>query len=144
MQMDERLAHYPLLEALIERRSRRFGKGMRLEGGPLAFKSTYLPQPLTIEEEAALAFAACGITGNVLAELPYESSEASESGGGNIMAQFIGRTVPSPDALHIYTIFVINDNGAWMLKRPQDFDRSEYAELIEAARKHRLVELYEK
>src|SRR5919198_1737339 len=139
MQMDERLARYPLLEALIERRSRRFGKGMRLEGGPLAFTSASPPQPLTIEEEAALAFAACGITGNVLAELPYERSGTPESSGGNIMAQFIGRTVPSPDALHIYTIFIINDEGVWMLKRPQDFERPEYADLIEAARQHRLV-----
>ena len=29
----EQLAGYPLLEALIERRSRRFGHGMRLNGG---------------------------------------------------------------------------------------------------------------
>jgi hypothetical protein len=142
--MNERLAHYPLLTALIERRTRRFGKGMRLDGGPLAFASAYPPQPLTIEEEAALAFAACGITGSVLAELPYESSDAPESGGGNIMAQFIGRTVASPDALHIYTIFVINDDGVWMLKRPQDFDRTEYADLIQAARQQRLVDLYER
>ena len=31
----EQLAAYPLLEALIERRSRGFGRGMRLNGGPL-------------------------------------------------------------------------------------------------------------
>jgi hypothetical protein len=30
----ERLARYPLLDALTERRSRRFGKGMSLNGGP--------------------------------------------------------------------------------------------------------------
>ena len=33
--VSERLAHYPLLDALIERRSRRFAPGMRLNGGPL-------------------------------------------------------------------------------------------------------------
>jgi hypothetical protein len=67
----EQLAHYPLLDALIERRSRRFGGGMSLNGGPLAYDSTHAPQPLSMEEEAALAFAACGITGPALAELPY-------------------------------------------------------------------------
>ena len=50
----ERLARYPLLNALIERRSRRFGEGMSLNGGPLAYHSTHAPQPLSLEEEAAL------------------------------------------------------------------------------------------
>jgi len=31
----EKMAHYPLLEALLERRSRRFGQGMSLNGGLL-------------------------------------------------------------------------------------------------------------
>ena len=68
----EQLAGYPLLEALIERRSRRFGYAMRLNGGPLSYESMRTPQPLSLEEEAALSFAGCGITGPVLAELPYE------------------------------------------------------------------------
>ncbi len=41
-------ASYPLLEALIERRSRRFGKGMHLDGGPLSYQSERPPQPLTV------------------------------------------------------------------------------------------------
>ena len=71
--------------------------GMRLNGGPLAYASTRPPDPLTIEEEAALAFAACGVTGPVLAELPYTSGDMPEAGGGNIMRQFTGRTVASGD-----------------------------------------------
>jgi hypothetical protein len=31
--LSDRLERYPLLDALIERRSRRFGKGFRLNGG---------------------------------------------------------------------------------------------------------------
>ncbi len=107
----EQLARYPLVQTLIERRSRRFGKGMRLNGGPLAYASAYSPEPLSLEEEAALAFAACGITGYALAELPYESGEVPEAGGGNIMIGFIGRTVASGHALHYVTVFVINDDG---------------------------------
>jgi hypothetical protein len=140
--LQERLADYPLVQALCERRSRRFGKGMRLSGGPLSYASDQPPQPLTLEEEAALAFAACGITGYALAELPYQTGQEPESGSGNIMAQFVGRTVASADALHIYTVFVINDDGVWMLKRPQDFARHELAELILAAQADRFVELY--
>jgi hypothetical protein len=116
----ERLAHYPLLNALIERRSRRFGEGMSLNGGPLAYHSMHASQPLSLEEEAALAFAGCGITGFALADLPYESGDTPEAGGGNIMTHFVGRTVASGDAMHNITLFVVNDEGVWMLKRPQD------------------------
>ena len=139
----EQLARYPLLDALIERRSRRFGSGMSLNGGPLAYSSARASQPLSLEEEAALAFAACGITGKALAELPYQAGEAPETGGGNIMTHFVGRTVASGDAMHNATLFVINDEGVWMLKRPQDYPRAEIARLSQAAREHELVELYE-
>ena len=132
----EQLAGYPLLEALIERRSRRFGNGMRLNGGPLYYKSVRPPQPLTLDEEAALAFAGCGINGYTLAELPYESGAVPEAGGGNIIINFVGRTVASGDAVHAVALFVINDEGAWMLKRPQDYPRTEIAELARAGRGH--------
>src|SRR3712207_3494182 len=140
----ERLARYPLLDALTERRSRRFGKGMSLNGGPLAYTTLFRSQPLSLEEEAALAFAGCGITGFALADLPYESGDVPEAGGGNIMTHFVGRTVASGDAMHNITLFVINDEGVWMLKRPQDYPRGEIAVLSQAAREHQLVELYEK
>src|SRR5947207_13848336 len=90
MKPSERARSYPLLEALIHRRSRRFAAGMKLNGGPLAYDSARPPQPLSTEEEAALAFAACGITGCALAELPYATGNVPEAGGGNIMKQ-IGR-----------------------------------------------------
>src|SRR5437588_7039176 len=40
---EKQLAHYFLLDALLARRSRRFGKGMRLNGGPLAYASMHEP-----------------------------------------------------------------------------------------------------
>jgi hypothetical protein len=112
---------YPLLEALIHRRSRRFGMGMQLNEGPLAYHSAEAAQPLNVEEEAALAFAACGVTGYALAELPYQSGDLPEDGEGKIMVNFLGRTVASGHALYYVAVFVINDEGAWMLKRPQDY-----------------------
>jgi hypothetical protein len=142
--LDERLSHYPLVDALIGRRSRRFAKGMRLNGGPLAYASTQQPQPLSLEQEAALAFAACGITGPVLAELPYQTGDVAEASSGNIMIQFIGRTVASADAGHTNSVFVLNDDGVWLLRRPQDFPRSDIVGLAQAACERRLVELYER
>jgi len=117
---------------------------MTLNGGPLAYASTRPPAPLTTEEEAALAFAACGITGPVLADLPYASGSLADGGGGNIMKHFTGRTVASGDALHAVTVFITNDEGTWMLRRPQDFPRTEIPALVAAAQEHRWLDLYER
>lgn len=135
---------YPLIDALVNRRSRRFGKGFTMNGGPLAYQSTQPPQPLTLAEEAALAFAACGITGYALAELPYQTGNLPNASSGNIITHFIGRTVASGDAMHTVTLFVINDDGVWMLKRPQDFPRADIPALIQMSQNHDWVGLYEK
>ena len=55
------------------------------------------------------SFAGCGITGPVLAELPYDSGDEHGAGGGNIMINPVGRTVASGDAVHAVAPFVIND-----------------------------------
>jgi hypothetical protein len=141
---EQRLATYSLLEAMLARRSHRFGKGMRLNGGPLAYESAHKPVPLSLAEEAALAFAACGITGYTMADLPYQTGNVAEAGGGNIIMHFVGRTVFSADAAHLVTIFVINDDGVWLLKRPQDYPRLEVPALVQAARERQWLNLYEK
>jgi hypothetical protein len=133
-----------LFDAVLGRRSRRFALGMNLPTGPLAFQSQRAPEPLGEEQEAALAFAACGVTGYALAELPYGPSAEPESSGGNIMTHFVARTIASGDAMHDCTVFVINDSGTWMLKRPQDYSRREIPELIRHAQEGRLVHLYHK
>jgi hypothetical protein len=104
-----------LLDALRTRRSRRLGHGMTLNGGPLAFSSSAPPQPLTEEETAVLVFAAAGLTGGVLADWDW-----SEQAGGNMLANVVGRTVGSADAAHLAALFVINDDGAWLMPRPCD------------------------
>ncbi|HEY5741699.1 MAG TPA: hypothetical protein VIS99_04095, partial [Terrimicrobiaceae bacterium] len=105
-----------LIDAMLARRSRRFAQGMNLPTGPLAFRSQRPPNPLNEQQEAALAFAACGLTGYALAELPYGHSATPESSGGNIMTHFLARTIASGDAMHDCTVFVMNDEGTWMLK----------------------------
>ena len=78
--VDEALDRYPLLDALRSRRSRRFGMGMKIESGPFAYEGQHEPLPLTETEEAALAFAACGVTGYALAALSYGRGQ----GGGRL------------------------------------------------------------
>src|SRR5213594_2435228 len=93
------IARYPLLTALRERRSRRFGLGMNIPSGPLAYQSHHKPEPLTEEEEALLVFAACGITGHALADLCYAKGE-----GGNIMGGLVARTIASGDGLQTVSL----------------------------------------
>ena len=138
------LSSFPLLSALLDRRSRRFGAGFRLNGGPLAFASRRAPEPLGLAEEATLAFAANGVNGFALSELPFDTGDRPAASGGHIMVHFVGRTVASGDAMHLTALFVVNEDGAWMLRRPQDFPRAEVARLVELARAQRFVELYER
>jgi len=133
----ESLAEYPLLSALRDRRSRRFGLGMKLPAGPLAFTSRHLPTPLSEEEEAALVFAACGITGHALADLCY-----APDGGGNIMAGLVGRTIASGDGLQTVALIVSNDQATYLVRRPRELPPGDVAQLIELGRRGEFVELY--
>jgi hypothetical protein len=135
--LEERLAEYPLMSALRGRRSRRFGLGMTMEMGPLAYKSGHAPLPLTEEEEAILAFAACGLTGYALADLAYTSGQ-----GGTIMAGLLGRTVSSGDAIQAVSVVVTNDQATYLLKRPQEFGLADIPELIELGMQGEFTELY--
>jgi hypothetical protein len=127
----------PLFKALLNRRSRRVGLGMRIPAGPLQYTSGHTPIPLTEEEEAILAFAACGVTGYALADLSYGVGE-----GGAMLAGRLGRTVASADAVHTVAVVVTNDSATYLLKRPQDFDAGEFPELVRLAERGALLELY--
>ena len=135
--LGDRLAYQTFLDTLLGRRSRRFGLGMKMPNGPLAFVSRHAPQPLTEDEEAALAFAASGITGYALGDLCYAPGE-----GGNIMNGLVGRAVGSGDGIQAVALFVINDQGAWLVKRPRDFTAAGLTELIELARDRAFTEIY--
>lgn len=133
----ERIANFPLLTALRERRSRRFGLGMKIPAGPLAYQSRHKPSPLSEDEEAAMVFAACGLTGHALADLCY-----SKDGGGGIMAGLVARTIASGDALQTVALTVINDQGAWLVRRPRELPAGEISDLIELGRRGEFTELY--
>ena len=128
---------FPLLSALRGRRSRRFGLGMKISGGPLAFESRHQPRPLTEEEEAALVFAACGITGYALADLCY-----ARDGGGSIMAGLVGRTIASGDGLQTVSLVVTNDEGTWLIRKPRELPAGEIAELIALGKRGEFRDIY--
>lgn len=128
---------YPLLDALRQRRSRRFGYGMKIDNGPFAYHSEHPPQPLSEEEEAFLAFAACGITGYALADLAYGSGQ-----GGAMLMGLVGRTISSADAINSVSLVVTNDTATYVVKRPQDFEQAELPDIIDLAQRGDLVAWY--
>jgi hypothetical protein len=133
---------YPLIESLLHRRSRRFSLGATMPGGGLAYKSPHKPIPLSTTEEALLAFAAAGVNGLCLGDVPYQPGDWQEAGGGNVMAALTGRTGASADAVHGTALFVINDEGTHLIKRPQDFSLDEIAALSRLAVDKRFEEVY--
>ncbi len=133
----EKLLHYPLLTALRERRSRRFGLGMKIPSGPLAYESRHKPLPLSEDEEAALVFAACGITGHALADLCYAKGE-----GGGIMAGLVARTIASGDGLQTVGLVVISDQATHLVRKPRELPAAEIPQLIELGLRGKFTELY--
>lgn len=136
------LARVGLIETITRRRSRRFPLGGRLEGAPFSYASRHEPVPLTEEEEAVLVFAAAGVTGFSFAELPFGPGPEPETGGGTIMVTPFGRTVASADGIGSVALALLNDDGAFLIRRPQNFPRGSIAELAELGRSGEFVELY--
>ena len=128
---------YPLLAALKQRRSRRFGLGMKMPSGPLAYQSNRPALALTEEEEACLSFAASGITGFALLDLAFSPEQ-----GGAIVARSLGRTFASGDAIQSVALVVTNDDATYLIKRPQDFDPAEIQPLIDLANQNDFTEIY--
>jgi hypothetical protein len=88
--------NYPVMDAIFQRRARRFPFGARLPGDLLPFQSTKEPVPLDEIEEAMLVMAGTGISGNT-------------------MLQFVGRTYASACGSHGTELFYTNDDGTYMV-----------------------------
>jgi hypothetical protein len=93
----------PLADALLTRRSRRFGLGMTLPTGPLAHASRAEPVPLSELEEAVLVWLGTGVTGLALGDLPPD--------GLSWMHRWIGRSWPCSVNSHSTELFFTNDEG---------------------------------
>jgi hypothetical protein len=96
--------NFPLFEALMGRRSRRFGYGMELQHGPFTYKSDKEPFPLSEDETAILVAAGTGLTGAILCE--------GDTQGG--MVKTVGRTTPSAVGAHRTQLFFTNDDGLFL------------------------------
>ena len=130
---------YPLMDAIFNRRSRRFGLGMELADTTLEFKSSHPPVPLDEFEEAVLVWSGTGLTGLCLADLPPET-------GIDLLCQWTGRTWPSACNNHGTELFFTNDSGLYfvdvkeMLPKDQELDL--FFKMGREDRIERLMELY--
>ncbi|MBI3329925.1 MAG: hypothetical protein HYZ81_24860 [Nitrospinae bacterium] len=104
---------FSLLDALFGRRARRFGLGMEIPSGPLAFKSRHTPLPLSEFERALLLAAATGVTGWNFG-IPFTPAESP--GACSYAVRFTGRTFPSGAAIHTGELCFTDDTGIYLVR----------------------------
>lgn len=97
---------FPLYDAIMGRRSRRFGLGMEMASGPFKHRSDKEPMGLNDLETAMLVAAATATTGPILAETTLP--------GG--MVKTIGKPYPSAMGSHRARLFFTNDHGVYVVK----------------------------
>ena len=108
----DRMRSFPLIEALLGRRSRRFFRGARIPDGPLAYTSKVPPLPLS-ELEKLLVVAACG--GSTAWHHLIYRAERYAPDLSNYAASASGRTFPSAAGFHTSQLFFTDDDGVWFL-----------------------------
>ena len=94
-----------LVQLLHDRKTRRFGCGMQLAGGPLAYTSQHAPVPLSAAEEEYLIFAGVGATGLNLADMQFHRQSGCEDGHGIALMNLTSRTLPSACAAQTTRLF---------------------------------------
>lgn len=106
-------AVHTLVDLLEQRKTRRFGCGMELPAGPLLYRSSLPPVPLSQEEVRLLLFAGVGETGRHLADMQYARRPGCEDGQGMAIMNFQGRTTPSACAANTTKLFLTDDEGVY-------------------------------
>ena len=103
---------FPLMEALLGRRSRRFFRGAEIPDGVFAHKSTEEPLPLT-ELEKLLVVSACG--GNTSWHHMIYRGARYAPHLSNYCAAAGGRVFPSAAGFHTSETFFTDDDGVYVL-----------------------------
>ncbi len=136
------LMQFPFLQALFGRRARRFGLGMELPSGPLAYRSEKEPLPLTETEQMLLIAAGTGVSGWNFG-VPY--SPVLPNSHGDFTLRYTGRTAPTAAGIGTPAMFFTDDRGCYCTKtrdiqpgQMQTFDRSDHAlnQIVSVCRKN--------
>jgi len=108
--MPRDLFDFPLLDALAGRRARRFGLGMQIPSGPLAYTSPAEPMPLSELERSILIAAGTGVTG-WSAGVPFGPDRPTEH--AHYTQRYTGRTAPTAAGIGTPVLFTTDDSGTW-------------------------------
>ena len=114
---------YPFAACVQDRRTRRVAQGVSLSAGDLTYESPNAPSPLTPLEEAIL-IASVGPTGAVMHDGPLDKPNGAPELGTPFL-HVTGRAASSADNAQATCMFMINDEGIWLLRRPQELDALE-------------------
>jgi hypothetical protein len=109
--MHDGLTEFPLFDAIAGRRARRFGLGMEVPSGPLAFRSAAEPMPLTERERSILVAAGTGVTGWSFG-VPFGPDRPSEH--AHYTQRFTGRTTPTAAGIGTPMLFATDDSGTYL------------------------------
>ncbi|WP_336364589.1 hypothetical protein [Halalkalicoccus salilacus] len=102
---------YPLFQAVFGRRSRRFGLGMELPSGPLAFESDAEPHPLTDLERSVLLAAGTGVSGWHYG-IPFGPNHPGQH--ADFAVRLTGRTAPTAAGIGTPVLFHTDDAGTYL------------------------------
>lgn len=105
------VAGFPLLEAIFGRRSRRFGLGMSIPSGPLAYASQQQPAPLSELERDLLVAAGTGVTGWSFG-VPFGPDRPDAH--AHYTHRFTGRTAPTASGFGTPVLFTTDDRGTYL------------------------------
>jgi hypothetical protein len=136
------LGTFPLLSAILGRRARRFGLGMTIPDGPLAWQSKHSPLPLSETERMVLVLAGAGVSGWNFG-LPHTPTGAPNT-GCNYPMRLVGRSYASAAGIHASELMWTDDSGAYITQfrdlapdKQQEFQTAADLEsLIEKAQQH--------
>ncbi|HSJ69715.1 MAG TPA: hypothetical protein VK921_18680, partial [Anditalea sp.] len=104
------ILQYPLINALFGRRARRFGLGMEIPSGPMAFRSDKDPIPLSKTEQMLLIAAGTGVSGWHFG-IPY--GPQTPGSHAEFALRFTGRTAPTAAGLGTPIMFYTDDDGCY-------------------------------
>ncbi len=114
----EQVSRFPILSALMGRRSRRFSAGAHIESGPFAFKSNKEVQPLTEIERSLIISTMAGNTGWSHL-IPFNKKYTPYL--PNYAGSATGRVFPSAAGFQTTDLFFTDDSGVYYLSTKDSF-----------------------
>lgn len=136
------LFQFPLLQAIYGRRSRRFGLGMQIPSGPLAFESSAEPEPLSELEQSVLVAAGTGVSGWHFG-VPFGPDRPDAH--AHYSQRFTGRTAPTAAGFGTPVLLYTDDEGTYLTNtrdvqpaevREVDDGPDDFEDVLTVCRKH--------